>query len=211
MSLFKATMQSIAPDQPVMALAGVYQARGFRTDGGRDVADMMLRGQAILTPNKKTDGTGHEGGASLLKMPESKLLLSEFNSATGQAFAGREQAADLYMQSSRAIYAAKSAEAGDYSGNLDAGRWKSAIALATGGVQSYNGSSIVMPYGLGMDVFQARMKAQAPTLAASAINVQPDELRRLPLENVGDGRYVFRRGAGYLVDKDGRPVVVNLN
>ena len=34
---------------------------------------------------------------------------------------------------------------------------------------------------------------------------------RLPLENVGDGRYLFRRGAGYLVGKDGRPVVVDLN
>ena len=31
------------------------------------------------------------------------------------------------------------------------------------------------------------------------------------LENVGDGRYLFRRGTGYLVGKDGRPVVVDLN
>lgn len=211
MPMLKTTMQAIAPDQPVMALAGIYQARGFRTDSGRDVADLMLRGQAILTPNKKTDGTGHEGGASLLKMPEGRLLLSEFNSATGSAFAGKEQAADLFMQASRAIYAAKSAEAGDYSGNLDAGRWKSAISLATGGIASHNGSNILLPYGMSYDTFQAQVKAQAPALAALAVNTQPDELRRLPVENVGDGRYLFKRGAGYLVDKDGRPVVANFN
>jgi len=209
--MLKATMQAIAPDQPVLALAGVYQARGMRTDQSRDVADLLLRGQAILTPNAKTDGTGHEGGRSLLKMPEDKLLLSEFNSATGNAFAGKEQAADLFMQASRAIYAAKSAEAGDYSGNIDAKRWRAAIDLATGGLHDHNGSTVVMPYGMPYDTFRTRLAAQAPTLAGQALNTQADELKRLPLENVGDGVYLFKRGAGYVVTKDGRPLTVNLN
>jgi hypothetical protein len=209
-NLMKATMQAIAPDQPVLAMAGVYQARGFKTMSGRDVAGLMLRGQAILTPNKKADGTGHDGGASLLKMPEEKLLAMTFNDETGDAFTGKEQARDLFMQSARAIYAAKSAEAGDYSGILDTTRMKTAINLATGGIQEHNGARIVMPYGRSYDDFVNGLKARVTAVAPQVLAAQPAEMMRLPLENVGDGRYMFKRGAGYLVDKSGRPVVVDM-
>lgn len=213
MGLFKQTMQGLAPDNPTLAVAGIYQARGLRTTENRDVADLILRGQAILTPNKKEDGSGHMGGQSLIKMPEEKLLLSYWNSETDDAFKGKEQAADLFLQTSRAIYAARSAEEGDYSGVLNSKRWKSAISLATGGIQSHNGSSIVMPYGMAYDKFQNALQAQAEQIvkAGGALNTTPREMLRLPLENVGDGRYLFRRGTGYLVGKDGRPVVVDLS
>ncbi len=213
MGLFKQTMQSIAPDLPTVAVAGVYQARGNRTNDKRDVADLILRGQAILTPNKKEDGSGHMGGASLVKMPEDRIMLSEWASQTGDAFKGREQSADLFMQTARAIYAARSAEDGDYSGVYSAKRWKSAINLATGGIERHNGSSVVMPYGLPYDQFQDRLSAEANRLTKSGEvpNIAPRDLLRLQMENVGDGRYLFRRGAGYLVNKDGRPVVVDLN
>lgn len=212
MSLFKQTMQALAPDNPTMAVAGIYQARALRSTENRDVADLILRGQAILTPNTKEDGEGHMGGKALLKMPEGKLLLSDWNSVTGDAFKGKEQAADLFMQTAKAIYAARSAEEGDYSGVINSGRWKSAINLATGGIQSHNGGKIVMPYGLGYDQFQNTLKAKTEQIVkdGGAFNTSAGEMMRLPLENIGDGRYLFRRGAGYLVNKDGRPVVVNV-
>lgn len=211
--LFKATMQSIAPDSPTVAVAGIYQARGLRTTDSRDVADLILRGQAILTPNRKEDGTGHMGGTSLVKMPEAKLMLPEWNNTTGSAFKGREQAADLFMQTARAIYAARSAETGDYSGILDAGRWRAAIQLATGGIQRHNGAEIVMPYGMAYDKFRDGLQARADALvkAGGVLNATSADLQRLPLENIGDGRYLVRRGAGYLVDKNGRPVVMDFN
>ncbi len=214
LALYQRTMQAIAPDAPVVAMAGVYQARGLRMTDGRDVADLMLRGQSILTPfTAKADGSGHQGGKALINMPEEKLMLSEFNATTGDAFKGKEQSMDLFYQASKAIYAARSAESGDYSGTIDAGRWRAAIQLATGGIQAHNGSKIVMPYGMAYDVFQDTLKARvddlvkaSPPLAATA----PD-LVRLPLENLGDGRYLFRRGTGYVVDKSGQPLVVDVN
>lgn len=209
MGLFKQTMQSLAPDNPTMAVAGVYQARGLRTTENRDVADLILRGQAILTPNTKEDGAGHMGGKSLLKMPEEKLLLSDWNNETGDAFKGKEQAADLFMQTAKAVYAARSAEEGDYSGVINSKRWKAAIGMATGGIVSHNGSKIVAPYGMDYGMFQDALKTQA-TAMSKAGGPDARELLRLPLENVGDGKYMFRRGAGYLVDKDGRAMVVNL-
>lgn len=213
MGLFKSTMQAIAPDSPTTAVAGIYQARGLRTTDSRDVADLILRGQAILTPNTKTDGSDHQGGRSLIKMPEEKLMLSDWNSVTGDAFKGREQSSDLFQQTAKAIYAAKSAEAGDYSGELDSKRWKQSINLATGGIESHNGSKVVLPYGYGYDRFQDELKVQAERIVkdGGALNTTVREMMRLPVESVGDGRYMFRRGAGYLVNKDGRPVVADLS
>lgn len=212
MGLFKATMQALAPDSPTVAVAGIYQAKGLRSSAGRDVADLILRGQAILTPNTKEDGTGHMGGKALLPMPEEKLLLSEWNSATGEAFRGKEQAADLFQQTAKAIYAARSAEEGDYSGSINTKRWRSAIALATGGIGEHNGAKIVMPYGMEYDKFRDALKAKTEALAKSAnpAAASARDLQRLPLENVGDGRYLFRRGAGYVVTKDGKPLVLDL-
>lgn len=211
--LLKQTLQQIAPDSPTTAVAGIYQARGLRTTANRDVADLILRGQAILTPNTKEDGSGHMGGSSLVKMPEEKQLLSDWNSLTGDAFKGKEQSADVFMQTAKAIYAARSAEEGDYSGALDSKRWKAAISLATGGIESHNGAKIVLPYGVGYDQFQNALRGQIDRISreGGAFNTTPNEMMRLPLENVGDGRYLFRRGAGYLVNKDGRPVVADLS
>lgn len=212
-NLYKRLMQAVAPDAPVIAIAGVYQARGLRMTDGRDVADLMLRGQAILAPNKKDDGSGHQGGRSLVAMPEEKPLLSEFNATAGEAFKGKEQSADLFYQGAKAIYAARSAEEGDYSGAIDSKRWRAAIQLATGGIQPHNGARIVMPYGMGYDVFQSTLADRTAGLVKDTppLNAEAKELVRLPLENIGDGRYMFRRGSGYVVDKSGRPLVVDVN
>lgn len=211
--LYKRTMQAIAPDSPVIAMAGVHQAQRHAMTDGRDVADLLLRGQAILTPNKKDDGSGHEGGRSLLKMPEEKFLLSDFNAAAGEAFKGREQAADLFYQGAKAIYAARSAEEGDYSGNFDTKRWRGAIQLATGGVQSHNGTKLVLPYGMAYDTFRTTLADRAGQLTKDTppLNASVQELLGLPMENYGDGRYLFRRGAGYVVDQNGRPLIVDVN
>lgn len=213
LGLFKSTMQALAPDNPVLAVAGIYQARGLRMTDGRDVADLLLRGQAILSPNKKQDGKGHEGGASLIKMPEEKLMLSDFNGATGEAFRGKEQSMDLFYQASKAIYAARSAEVGDFTGVIDSKRWKAAIQLATGGIEGHNGAKIVLPYGMARDVFQDTLKQRVDALAKAMppVGATAGDLMRLPLENVGDGRYLFRRGAGYIVDKNGQPLIVDVN
>jgi hypothetical protein len=118
------------------------------------VADLLLRGNAILHPNKGTDGANHEGGASLIKMPDEKLMLADWTSRTGDAFKGKEQANDTFQQGAKAIYAALSAEAGDYTGTYDAKRWKQAIDYATGGIEKHNGSQIVLPYGWTYDQFK---------------------------------------------------------
>lgn len=210
--VFRATMQQIAPDNPVAAAAGIAAARGLESPQDRSVADLILRGQEILNPNKKEDGKPAKGG--LLQMPDEKLLMQDFSSYERDAFAGKEQARNVFYQSAKAIYAAKSVEEGDYSGVINSRRWDSAMELATGGIEKYKGRAIVMPYGVKYGDFKDGLKPRLASLAGSGRlpdGWTPERLRDLPLENAGDGVYFFRVGDGYLADRDGRPVMVDFN
>ncbi len=84
--------------------------------------------------------------------------------------------------------------------------------LATGGIDTYKGRSIVLPYGVKVGEFKDGLKQRIPALIAAGRLTDgwtPEKLRDLPLENAGDGRYFFRVGDGVLVGKDGRPVVLD--
>lgn len=85
------------------------------------------------------------------------------------------------------------------------------MEIATGGIETHNGTNIVLPWGYPYDRFRNELKQRAGQLAPEATGASAEDLARLPLESVGDGRYVFRRGTGYVVDKDGRPLVLDFN
>lgn len=216
--LYKSTLEQIAPDAPVVALAGVFQAQGMKTldhpmAPSVDVAELILRGHAILNPPKRQDGSDHMGGKSLVKMPADRDLMAAWQSEVGDAYRGSPKAQDTAYQAAQSVYAALAAERGVYDGTINSDLWKSAIKLATGGVESHNGAKIVMPYGWSLDAFRDGLKVRAEQVAPMAAGVKDGaEIASLPLENVGDGRYMVRRGSGYLVDKsNGRPVVLDFN
>lgn len=204
---YAAVMAQIAPDDPVTAIAGVYSARG-RTQA----SDLMLKGQEILRPQRKEDGSPDKG--KLWPMPAEKDLREGFASYEGEAFAGHPKARSDAYQAALAIYAAKSAEEGDASGEIDNDRWEESIQLATGGIDRWNGKSVVMPYGQDKGEFKDNLYRRIDSLMDSgrlAEGVSASKLKDMPLEPIGDGRYVFRAGDGVLVDKEGRPVIVDFN
>lgn len=214
--VYMATMGQIAPDDPVTAMAGAVARRGdgsaIGTTKGRLLSDLILRGQGLLAPNRKEDGK--PSGGTLIKMPADKDLDTAFASYEGNAFAGKEQARNAYVQSAKAVYAALSSDEGDQTGVLNSGRWQTAMRLATGGIEKHNGRSIVLPYGADYSDFRRGLDERAKTLIDSKRlddQMTVARLRNLPLENVGDGRYVFRAGDGVLAGKDGRPVVIDFN
>ena len=208
--VYRATMQQLAPDNPVMAVAGIAAARGLESSTDRSVADYILRGQQLLRQDTKEDGK--PSGGKLIPMPKEADLSVAFANLEGNAFAGREQARNAYYQAAKSIYAAKSAEEGDYSGEINPKRWDTAMNLATGGIDTYKGRSIVLPYGVKVGEFKDGLKQRIPDLISAGRLTDgwtPEKLRDLPLENAGDGRYFFRVGDGVLVGKDGRPVVLD--
>jgi hypothetical protein len=210
--VFRATMQQIAPDNPVVANAGIFAARGLESTNDRSVADLILRGNALLRQDTKEDGK--PAGGKLLPMPKEEEMQRGFASYEKNAYAGKEQARNVAYQTAKAIYAAKASEEGDYSGNLVSKRWAEAMSMATGKIESHKGSHIVMPYGWEYGAFKDGLKQRIPALIASGqlgAGWTPEKLRDLPLENAGDGKYFFRVGDGYLAGKDGRPVMVDFN
>lgn len=210
--VFRATMQQIAPDNPVVANAGIFAARGLESTKDRSVADLILRGNALLRQDTKEDGK--PAGGKLIPMPKEEELQRGFAGYEKNAYAGKEQARNVAYQTAKAIYAAKSSEQGDYSADFNGKRWDEAMSMATGKIESHKGGSIVMPYGQDYGTFKDGLKARSTALIASGqigAGWTPEKLRDLPLENAGDGRYFFRVGDGYLAGKDGRPVIVDFN
>jgi hypothetical protein len=210
--VFRATMQQIAPDNPVVANAGIFAARGLESTKDRAVADLILRGNALLRPDTKEDGK--PAGGKLLPMPKEEDMQRGFASYERNAYAGKEQARNVAYQTAKAIYAAKASEQGDYSGDLNSRRWAEAMSMATGKVESHKGSHIVMPYGMDYGTFKDGLKTRSIALIASGqlpAGFTPEKLRDLPLENAGDGKFFFRVGDGYLAGKDGRPVLIDFN
>lgn len=209
---YSAVLQQVAPDEPVTAVAGEYAAKDRKP-----VADLMLRGESILRPAKKTDGTPDRG--TLLPMPAEKEMRSAFDDKVRDAYAGRVQQRNVMYQSARSIYAALSADAGDKdTAVLDSDRWDKAITMATGGVDKYRGKHVVLPYGMDLGTFKDQMDARLGEVAASGAlppTLTASRLADLPVESIGDGKYILRSGDSVLVgaQADGHktPIVIDFN
>lgn len=209
--VFKATMQQIAPDDPVTAAAGIAAARGLTSTKDRYLADELLRGQELLRPNRKEDGK--PGSGSIVKMPADKDLMLVFANRSRDAFANNSEAGDLFFQQVKAIYAARTDAAGDMSGVVNSTRLEEAIA-AVAPFEKHRGRQIVMPHGMSYGQFRDGLQRRVDDLVASGRlddGWNAGKLMDLPLQNSGDGKYIFRIGDGKLVDKGRRPVVIDFN
>ncbi len=205
---YMGVMAQLAPDDPVTAIAGSQAARGRNAE-----ADLILRGQAILRPSKKSDG--HPDGNSLLPMPKEQDLRLKFDSVVRDAFAGRPEARSGSYQAARAAYAALSIDAGDRdTAVLNSDRWDKAIEVAVGKVENYRGRRMVLPAGYDYSQFRDDLGPRLAEVVRSG-DLEPSwtlpRLRDLPMENIGDGRYILRSGDGIVVTKKGEPVIINFN
>lgn len=137
---YSAIMGQIAPDDPVTAIAGDYAGKKRS-----EASELMLKGQSILNPVRKEDGKPDAG--KLWPMPPEKMFDQSFRELEGDAFAASPQFRNAMHQATKAIYAALSSDAGDANPDLvDSDRFKKAFDLATGGVHTHNGRSLLMPY-----------------------------------------------------------------
>jgi len=205
---YSAIMAQIAPDAPVIAIAGEYAGKGRN-----QAADLLLRGESILRPNRKEDGT--PDGGKLLPLPPEGDMRRAFDDKVRDAYAGMPQARSDHFQAARAIYAAISSDAGDRDTSIiDSKRWDEAIRLATGGVEKYRGRNLVLPYGSDLSTFRDGLNRRLEHLAESGQLDQTwtrSKLLDLPLESAGDGKYVLKVGPADLVGKDGRPIIIDFN
>ena len=221
---FSAAMGQIAPDQPVLAVAGsiMQKQRPLTTAGGwftratelrqQDVASLMIEGDALLNP--QASDRKEDGKSKPFPMPsgaEEKSMREAFEETTNGAFAALPSGYQLTYQAARAYYAATMARKGDFSGVYDAGKWEESIRAATGGVTNYNSrGNVLLPWGMPEDEFDgAAQKAFGETLQRRGM--KPDELTNYGLQTLSDGRYLVTTGTGWLRDSTGEKIVVDLN
>ena len=213
--VFRATMQQIAKDSPVTALAGMVATRerpmkisGFFSDETftpGSTAGLMLAGERILNPSKDAKG---QDGKPTFPMPKDQDIRLAFNSQAGDAFAGNPEAYQIAYQAARATYAGLVAQKGDYSGNLNDGLLREAIQRSTGGVADINGARVVKPWGMDDSTFKNVVKAEfGRQTAAAGIPQMKDQWPRLQLQNTKGG-YLVKSGTGYLLGKDGNPILL---
>jgi len=223
-SAYAAAMQQIAPDSPVKALAGILVAKQRKitlesnlfsadtTAMSGDIAATLLDGEALL--NKTKGQKAEDGKAKGIPLPPEKDFRDQFSSAAGHVFAGRPQAYEVAMQAVRAYYTGKAAQDGDVSGQIDGGRMKHAITAVLGEVVNYNGNGEVLaPWGMDKSTFKDKTKDAFRTelKARGMPDSMLDSLPALGLRNKGDGTYYVVQGRNYLYDRQGQPVIINLN
>lgn len=169
-------MKQIAPDSPVRAEAGRIYAlqRPLGAPAGPitaaspagqygDVALTILRGEALLNPDKASAGVD----AKPVKMPPPQDVQRVIASQLRNAFAGRPEELQVALDSASAYYAAKTADAGDLSGQLNSTRLKEALRAVVGERTEFHGRDVIPPWGMSAASFRdiadtyvdARLKA----------------------------------------------------
>ncbi|MBP7622439.1 MAG: hypothetical protein KA763_00595 [Xanthomonadales bacterium] len=216
---YQSIMSQIRPDSPVTATAGSIMvvggsvkvgSGGLFSDAPRvtaeQVSQRVLMGEDLLNPTK---GDKAADGKPKFPMPKETDLRGAWTAYVGKAYAGAPGTeADTY-QAFRAYYAAELAQAGDYSGQFSEDAAERAARAVTGGVTEYNGSQIVLPWGMPADyVLDALRAGWAERVAADGIGSVPFEA--IDLQTVGDGVYAVNAGTGPVRGKDGMPIYLRV-
>jgi hypothetical protein len=215
--VFRATMQQIAKDSPVTALAGMIATRerpmtvpGWFSDQtftAGSTSGLMLAGERILNPGKDAKG---QDGKPTFPMPKDQDIRLAFNSQAGDAFAGNPEAYQVSYQAAKAAYAGLVSQKGDYSGNLNDGLLKEAIQRTTGGVADINGGRVVKPWGMDDSTFKNIVQKEfIKTVTAQGVPMAVEQWPRMQLQNTKGG-YLVKSGTGYLLGKDGNPVLLRV-
>lgn len=181
------------------------------------VASLILRGVQVMNPDRKEDGQPVKG--KLWPTPSEKdegtmsRLFTDYTRGVLKDPAHRS----AVEQATRAVYMAKSVDAADDRGILNTQRWRESMREVIGGVERYNGQPTLIPYGMDYTDFRQGVHNRisdvilSGRLAESVTPLFAARLHQLPLDAVGDGRYVLRSGDGVMVDKTGKPIVLNFN
>ena len=210
--------QQIAPDSPVTAVAGKLMTMtgsspigaGMFSSGTtynpKTVATMIIQGEELLNPNKATKK--EDGKPVNLIMPKEQDLRDPFNNAVGAAFTNQPQSAEVAYQSVKAYYAAKMAQLGDYSGNVNTSAVKEAIEAVTGGASDFRNTKVIRPWGMSDDNFKDNAKKAFDAEMVRLGRKGPAaNFASYGMENYGDA-YRLRAGTGYVEERPGVPLTL---
>jgi hypothetical protein len=227
--VFRGIMAQVAPDQPVKAAAGVLASmqrdlttgtHWFKPDDtitSRDVAAIMLKGDAILNPSgatKKEDGKPQT--QLFLTEAASKGLQDQFGKVVGDAFRNDPVNAERAFQNVRAYYVGKASATGALSRDsqtIDSKLVREAVASTVGNVVDFRGNGAVLaPWGMSESTFEdhvARALPRALEGAGLSPGMAPADFFGLD-DGPEDGVYVVTNGRSWVRDKNNNPVLLDI-
>jgi hypothetical protein len=93
---------------------------------------------------------------------------------------------------------------------LNDGLLKEAIQRTTGGVADINGGRVVKPWGMDDSTFKNIVQKEfIKTVTAQGVPMAVEQWPRMQLQNTKGG-YLVKSGTGYLLGKDGNPVLLRV-
>lgn len=226
---YNAALGQLFPYSPTAQFSGVLMQYDKLIDkehwitsddkvNAKDVAGLALAGAAARRTSKVTaNGVTNEVKGMPMPPDEGELgMRTAFNNITGTAYAGHPDVATQMYDIAKDVYAGLMAQKGNYTGALDSDAWAKAVSLATGGISSFNNSTVPRPWGMSSDQFQDAAKTRLMDAIKARSNAKGDaeffynqNINQFGLQNAGFGRYYVTQGNGFFLDRAGKPVVLD--
>lgn len=217
---YSAALQQVSSYAPSAAVAGAIMGKSGNVIGNSgwfsdsmvnpdDAAKTIIEG-ANARAGISTKVNGVENKTKGMEIPKDSDLRPDFVDAVGTAFAGDAAGASQAYEVAKDYYAGLMARKGDVSGEYDRDAWTQAINVATGGVYDYNGQGeVLLPWGMSEGQFDSAVNtAWKSQIVDAGVKAPPGQYG---LQSFGDSQYLIKLGAGYLLGKDGNPVILNIN
>lgn len=214
--MYNGVIGSLRKDNSVVAAAGDYLglSRSLDTGGnwfGRDqtissssVANALAQGDTLLHPADKTKP---------FPIPADTELRASLKPEYQQVFRNLPQAEASAFEAAKAYYAYDRMQAGDYSGKLDQKALNDSYQQVLGHTSKFNGTPALAPWGMAEGMFRDRMQ-EAYTGQAThfGIDTKSFPFGSVSFQNTGQmGKYLAVTGNGYMVNKTGHPIVIDIN
>lgn len=205
---YTAALRQISKSDTSLAVAGIImdkpssvtaQSNLISSDvsvSPQDAAQLIVQGNMAIKSGKD------------FVMPKDAELRESFAEKVGDTFSGDISGASSAYSVAKDAYAGLMSKKGNLSGEYDDDTWTQAINIATGGIHDYNGmGNIMLPWGMNIDDFDARVNRSWGKIALG-VGRQANE--KIGLKSFGDSQYLIKQGSGYILNKDGSPVVIDL-
>lgn len=191
-------MAELAPQNGAAASAGHLLAQ--ESSHAAHAADLILKGEDVIAQKA-------------VALPQGPLFSQSFDDEVGNPYGAKANVRQMDLDNTRRVYAALSAQAGDYSrasNDIDAKRLRQAIEIATGGVTEYRGAPIILPRGMPEEVFERNVRHRLESMHDAGVlmgGFTRRQLGDLELETAaqnGVRGYFVRSGGAYLLLNDGQ-------
>ncbi|WP_275075844.1 hypothetical protein [Providencia rettgeri] len=206
---YTAALRQVSKSDTSLAVAGVIMSKPTQltVEYNRMSSDVVVSSQQAAQLIVQ-GSTARKSGKDFV-LPKDTELREEFADFVGDVFAGDIDGANSAYEVAKDAYAGMMAKNGNINGEYDKDIWQQAINIATGGIYDFNGRGRVMlPWGMDSDTFKNQVKRELKELEPAIGNISIDAIG---MQSLGDSQYLIKRGSGYLLYKDGNPVLIDLS